>query len=229
MSVLKPVKKSPLHHRLASADASLTEVSGWLLADQFVEPRQEADSVRAGAGLCDLSHAAKWQVHGAGLGDFLKAFLDSPAPEVGRSSICEGGLVARTSREQAFFVIYDAKAPLFAEPPAPAKPGECAHVADRTAGFGCFLLCGPRATPVLRKCTPLDLRDSVFPDLTCAWTPLAGVRCLLLRKDWPSVVGYIILVSREYAEYLWNALLASEQEFRIQPFGRKAASLLEIF
>lgn len=214
---------------MASAGASLTEVSGWLLADQFVDPQEEAKSARAGVGLHDLSHASKWQVQGAKLGDFLQQLLEGRVPDLGWCSICDGGLVARTSRNQALFVIFDPKGPLFAALPVSVKPDECTHIVDRTSGFGCFLLCGPRAASVLRKCTQLDLRASIFPDLACAWTPLAGVRCLLLRKDWPSIVGFIVLVSREYAEYLWNDLLASGEEFRIQPFGRKAASLLEIF
>ena len=229
MSGLKPAKNSPLHHRLALSGASFTEVFGWLMADQFVDPQEEVNSVRAQVGLCDLSHARKWQVHGAELSDSLQPLLEGPVPDVGRHSTCRGGLVARTSRHQALFVIYDPKAPSFAEMPLSPRQDECTHIVDRTAGFGTFLLCGPQATSVLRKCTPLDLRDRVFPHLACAWTPLTGVRCLLLRKDWPGLLGYIVLVSREYAEYLWNALLVSGQEFRIQPFGRKAAGLLEIF
>lgn len=226
MGVPKPLRRSPLHHRLVSRGARLTEVSGWLLAEQFVDPQQEADSVRAGVGLCDLSHASKWQVDGAGLGQLLKLLFDSRAPEVGRVSTCAGGLVARTSGSQALFV--DAETSLVAELPTLAKPDECVHIVDRTAGFGCVLLCGPRARSVLHKCTPLDLRDGVFADLSCAWTPVAGARCLLSRKDWPTAVGYMILVGREYGEYLWDALVDSGQEFRIQPFGRKACGLLEL-
>jgi sarcosine oxidase, subunit alpha len=55
---------------------------------------------------------------------------------------------------------------------------------------------------------------------------MAGIRVLLVRRDRRGLLGYEILVSREYAEYLWNVLMAAGQEYGIRIHGFEALRLL---
>jgi heterotetrameric sarcosine oxidase gamma subunit len=225
----KPLARSPLGHRLAVEGAVFSESSGWLTADHFGNAREEAESARSGVGLADCSFAGKWDLQGADLEQALRRVMEaSTIPEPGRAAACEGGFVCRLVRDHALLILEQPGATL---PDALYKQdaGPCLHVVDRTSGYGRLVLSGPKGRPVLGKVTPLDLREKTFPDLSCTWSPMSGVRVLLLRRDrgrWP---GYEVMVSREYAEYLWDTLIKAGKEHGIRVMGFEAIRLLEAF
>jgi heterotetrameric sarcosine oxidase gamma subunit len=216
-----------LHRRLAKEGAVFSDRSGWLVAGHFGNAREEAESARSAVGLGDFSFTGKWDIQGADLEQSLRSVLEgAPVPEPGRATECEGGYLCRLLRDHALVILDRPDAGVsikFRE----LGGGGCVHSMDRTSGYGCLLLCGPQARLVLSKVTPLDVRGSNFPDLSCAWTPMAGIRVLLVRRDRRGLLGYEILVSREYAEYLWDTLMAAGQEYEIRIHGFEALRLLE--
>jgi|SRR5579863_4728692 len=222
----KPVKYSPLYHRLASMGANFSEVSGWLVASRFVDARQEAQSAQSAIGLCDLSSADLWEAQGADLEQLLVTVLGGRVPDSGQSMLCADGYVCRLSQKQALFVFDSEGRSVLSKLNDAAGSSGCLHWVDRTSGFGRLLLCGPQARSVLRKVTPFDVRESAFPGLHCAWTPMAGVRVLLVRRDRRDLPAYEILVSREYAEYLWDAVMEAGREYQMRPCGFESVRLL---
>ena len=48
---------------------------------------------------------------------------------------------------------------------------------------------------------------------------MAEVYVILLRWDRAGLPGYDIYVSREYGEYIWDAMLEAGHEYGIVPFG----------
>jgi glycine cleavage system aminomethyltransferase T len=72
---------------------------------------------------------------------------------------------------------------------------------------------------VLGKLTSLNVSDRKLPDLGCAQTSLAHVHTLILRQDLGSVPAFYLLVTRDYAESVWESLLHAGAEFGIAPFG----------
>ncbi len=97
---------------------------------------------------------------------------------------------------------------------------------DVTSVFAQFLLAGPRSRDVLRKLTSLNVSGSALPDLACGQASVAHVRAIILRQDLGNESAFHLLVSREYAESVWDSLLHAGHEFHVAPFGLKALQTL---
>jgi glycine cleavage system aminomethyltransferase T len=95
---------------------------------------------------------------------------------------------------------------------------------DVTSVYANLLLMGPRSKDVLAKLTSLDCES--LADQSCAQTGIAHVHAILLREDVHSLPAFHILVSREYAESLWQSILHAGHEFDLVPFGLRALDLL---
>ena len=57
---------------------------------------------------------------------------------------------------------------------------------------------------------------------------LAHVRAIILRKDVEKVPAYHLLVSRDYGEGVWEAVVHAGDEFNLCPFGLEAQRLLRM-
>jgi len=220
----KPVARSPLHQRLSQGGVNFSQAGGWLVAEHFGNPQGEVQSTRSAAGLADLSSSAKWEAQGADLAQSLRTILEREPVEPGRVVLCEGGYICRLSTEQAFLILDETDGIVLRR--LRERSNGCLHLVDRTSGFGHLVLCGPQARTVLCKVTSLNLGESAFPDLRCAWAPMAGIRVLVVRKNHRDLPAYEILVSREYAEYLWDAVTEAGREYLLRPLGLEAVRLL---
>jgi heterotetrameric sarcosine oxidase gamma subunit len=100
-------------------------------------------------------------------------------------------------------------------------------VTDVTSVFAQFLLAGPASRDVLRKLTSVNLSEHALPDSGCSQASVAHVGAVILRRDLGTLPALHVLVSREYGESVWDALLHAGQEFRITQFGLKALEILE--
>jgi glycine cleavage system aminomethyltransferase T len=97
---------------------------------------------------------------------------------------------------------------------------------DVTGVYADLLLAGPRSKAVLGKLTSLNVSDGGLPNLSCAQANLAHVHTTVLREDIGSIPGFHLLVSREYGESVWEAIVHAGNEFDLQPFGLGALGLL---
>ncbi|MGD0298846.1 MAG: hypothetical protein ABSE86_17205 [Bryobacteraceae bacterium] len=100
-----------------------------------------------------------------------------------------------------------------------ASVGICdlSHIHEPLSPYARFLIAGPNTRAVLSKLTSLNL------DLTKAYGSVAHVRSLVLRDE----LGYLVMVPRDYAEFVWEAILDAGEEFHITPFGLEACWRLE--
>ena len=98
---------------------------------------------------------------------------------------------------------------------------------DVTSVFAQFLLAGPASREILRKLTSLNVSENALPDSGCGQASLAHVRAIILRRDLGALPAFHLLVSRDYGESVWDALLHAGHEFQITQFGLKALQILE--
>jgi len=101
------------------------------------------------------------------------------------------------------------------------------YVSDVTAVYAALLVAGPRSPQVLRKLVDIDVSDNVFPNLHCAQTGIHHVYTLVARHDLRSVPAYLLLIGREYGEWLWDCVVQAGNEFSIQAFGSHAHDVLK--
>ena len=94
---------------------------------------------------------------------------------------------------------------------------DLSHIHEPLSPYARFLIAGPHARALLSKLTSLNL------DLTTAYGNVAHVRCQLARHD----LGFLVMVPRDYAESVWDAILHAGVEFHVTPFGVEAQRRLE--
>jgi heterotetrameric sarcosine oxidase gamma subunit len=109
--------------------------------------------------------------------------------------------------------------------PPLAAPADATEV---TSVYANLVLAGPRGRQVLAKLTSLNLSEQSLPNLSCAQTSLAHAHCIILREDLPSLATYHILVGRDVAESLWEAVLHAGREFQLRPCGQRALQALGV-
>ena len=97
---------------------------------------------------------------------------------------------------------------------------------DVTGVYSAFRLVGPQSRDVLRKVTSLNVSDTTLANGSCGQANLAHVHAILLREDLGPHLSYVILISREYGESVWESLLHAGHEFHIVPIGVEAVGLL---
>ena len=222
----KPLARSPLERALREQGAAFIECEGWWVAQHFGDAQLEVQAARRSAGICDLSSATKWDICGTDLTAALAETLPEHKPKPGEVTPYKGGYICQPSREHGTVVNDSPDVPLITE--IQNNLGQrCLHLVNRTSGFARVLLCGPQSRSVLRKLTPLDLRDNAFAHLRCAWTSMAEVRVLLVRNDRQGTAAYEVLVSRDCAEYLWKSMLRAGQEFGIVAMGSQGLGMIE--
>jgi heterotetrameric sarcosine oxidase gamma subunit len=199
----------------------MTEHHGWQVPARYTSPEGEAARVREAAGLADVSWMLRFELKGYGLkasppfGKGLQPWALSPQHFL---LTCEPP--ARTAVIATLQSLRETASDLAL--PAPV------YWTDMTSIYAQLLLAGPRSRDVLCKLTSLNLAEKALPNLGCAQTSLAHTHAIVLRDDLGSLPAFHLLVSREYAQSVWEALLHAGLEFCLAPFGLEAQPLLNV-
>ncbi len=191
------LRQSPLFHKHEQAGASFADHHGWRIPAYFTFAQQEAEQLSKSVAVSDVSWMMKLDLKG------------QPPNDIAATAWSLG--------PQHFLIT--------GPPNNPAMPiAPPASVTDVTSVYAQFLLAGPRSVDVLRKLTSLNA--TTLPKLVCGQASVAHVPGRVLREDIGTIPGFHILVSREYGESVWDAILHAGHEFHIAPFGLKALEFL---
>jgi glycine cleavage system aminomethyltransferase T len=106
------------------------------------------------------------------------------------------------------------------EPPLPQPE----QTFDLSGVYSDLLLAGPRSRDILGKLTSLNTSTEKLPNLACAAASVAHVHTIVLREDMRDVPAYHLLVTRDYAESFWEAVMHAGEEFSLTAFGMDALS-----
>lgn len=217
MAQFQPYKVSGAYRAQVALNAKWTNVDGWRLPESFGSAEDEANRVRRGVGLQDVSALGKLDLKGTGLDarvadcerlDGVRAVL---RPKPGHA------IVLSTSPAGA---IRDAIEAVFAQSPG------CVHVTDVSSGLAVFALVGPAGPDVLAGLTSIDLRPKSFGNEASAPCTLAHVHATIFRGDWGSLRAYLLIVNREAAEHVWTTIHHAGHKHGLTPFGIAAERLL---
>ena len=184
----------------------MAEYHGWRTATVFSSEQEEAALVRQGAGLSDVSWMSKLDLKGPSLNALPALGERARSWSLGPSHLlvtCDPDMSPAISSSSGVWLT------------------------DVTSVFAQFLLAGPASRDVLRKLTSLNVSEKALPDSGCGQASVGHVRAIILRRDLGPLPAFHVLVSREYGESVWDAVLHAGQEFRITQFGLKALHLLE--
>lgn len=217
----------------------MSERDGWIMPDSYGSTEDEVRAVTSSVGVCDLSSRGKVDIKGKEIDGLLATVFpgwttNGPrdvAPVRDRPAIEQvAGLsplyLCRLTVNHALMVSevdsLGQSSPLdarFGPQPFTGK----AYATNVTSNLAVLNLAGPASDMVLRKLVALDVSENGLPNMSCVEGELAKVHALLIREDatysGARLRSFDIYFGREYAEYVWDAILDAGREFRIAPFG----------
>lgn len=208
------IRHPALFHTHREAGASLTGHHGWQVPAYFAGAEVEAEHLARSAALGDVSWMIKLDLKGDGL-EMAPVVSDGRVWGLGRRHYlvtCEPAVSDAVSAQ------------VRSGSPASSGLPQQFHITDVTSVYAQFLLAGPRSIDILRKLT--SLKVAALQNLACGQASLAHVHSTVLRDDLRKIPAYHILVSREYSESVWHAILHAGQEFQLSPFGLQALQLV---
>ncbi len=229
MTADRPTAVSALHYVHLGLGADMAESDGWLRPARYTTPEAEAESVRAGAGLRDVSAAGKLLLHGE-IDRCVMDGLGQPAPEVVGEALLmrfteDSGLgdvlAARLAADEALLITAPNQARMVTD--TLGEPGGgCAHAVDMTSTLAGIQVAGPSAGSALAGVTDMDVSPHGLADMSCAQGSMSKVHAALVRRDLYSLPSYYVYVDRSHAEYLWQTLMDAGEPYGIAPFGAGA-------
>jgi heterotetrameric sarcosine oxidase gamma subunit len=226
----QPFRCSPLFQRQLALGATMTERYGWRTAAHFTAA-DEALRVRAAVGLADASWLGKLDVRGTQTDDVAsgleRAFTEGPPGAAGLATVLPRQMWRLAHQHALVTCGPDERGALVERVAAPAATpssaaGACLHLTDVTSVYAALLLAGPRSRDVLHKLTSVDVEPAALPNRTAAQGGLAHVHAIVLRADLGTadqILGYWLLVARNYGEYLWDAVMHAGHDLGLVPFG----------
>ena len=230
MTAIVPERRTAMYHAQLSMGAVMSTVEGWQLPTGYGDVSQEAARLRDTVGVSDISPVGKLRVVGAGAAAAVGA-LTPPATELAAGKVSEVGSLAELSGGNLLAAWLTADELLVLTPTGqvqaaldamPNLDAICAHVVDITSGLCGVSIIGPASTRLISRITDLNISPRAMPDLTCAQARFADVQGLLLRRNIQSIPAYQLYASREFGEYLWDALIDAATETGGGPVGTEA-------
>ncbi|MBI4500431.1 MAG: aminomethyl transferase family protein [Gemmatimonadetes bacterium] len=215
MNAIRPLKISGVHAVHESAGARWTEIDGWRLPDSFGDPERERQQVQRDAGIMDVSAMGKLDLKGAGVESFLAGSANNRELTTLRLKPGHALILTIPGEQPELAARFETD---------PAKG--CLHVTDVTSGFAAFALVGPKARDILARLVAVDLRDGMLPHAATVQAGLAKVHVIIHREDWGEMPAFWLLVTRDVAEYAWDAIRAAGKDLGLVPFGLAAQQLL---
>jgi len=229
MATWNPIKLTAMHYQHISLGATIADVDGWQRPVRYTAPAQELEAVKKAVGICDISPVGKHSVQGNDIAALIEKISPQvPSLETNKVAVVnlsgpdgvviDPVVVCRFCEDEVFITSPPDNIALVAQTLEENLAG-CAHLVDMTSNFAAITVSGPSSSQMLSKLTDLNISPNAFPDLSCAQGMMAEVYVILLRWDRAGLPGYDIYVSREYGEYIWDAMLEAGHEYGIVPFG----------
>ena len=212
-------RRSPLHHRHLAAGARMTD-EPWPQPAHYGNPEAEVAACNTGCALIDFSAAAKWEVKGTGVPGYLASELaaTSAVPEALSARHCKSedgdDYWALTSSDRAVLVTG------LSVPTGILSVHTDLALTDVTSVYAQLVLTGDPSRDVLSRLTSLNLAQ--LGDGACAQATIARCHCTYVRLDIGRMPAYRLLVTRDTAEFVWEALLMAGRGVGLLPVGVQA-------
>jgi len=227
----QPYKLTPMHAWHTQNGAQTSVVDGWVRVLAYGDSQAEIQATNSEVGICDVSPLSKIDIQGKRSGALLEESAGMPVPGVGGcASLMLRGcpkpvyvvrlhsekylvLAAANLREQVYSLLAEA-----------AREHDCVHTTDVTSAYAALQVAGPKAVALLKKLgsAPIDQIQTEH----CVQTSTARVWSVVIHHQARQGSAWLVLVSRDFGEYVWETVLVAGQEFGIRPFGISAAKVI---
>ena len=226
MTTVTPERRTAMYHSQLAMGAVMADADGWQLPAHYGDASQESDWLRDTVGVSDVSPIGKVRVVGYDASRALGALVPSATDQrintvVDAESPLERGgrlLSVRLAPDEFLLLTPAGVAHLAIDAMQSVHPG-CAHGLDVTSGLCGVAIVGPATNDLFSRITEIDTSPRTLLDLICVQSRFADVQALLLRRDVNGIAMYQLYATREYGEYLWEALTDTARDLQGGPVG----------
>ena len=252
----RPLRTTPIHDRLKAAGAQFgvshgVEVPLWFapdgLSDEFSWRRSvdfehvgaEAQAVRQGVGMMDISGFSKFSVTGADAGAWLDKLFACKIPRGGRMTLAPmlkhdgrvmGDFTLANLDGESFLLFGSGAAEDFYMRWFAQHLSARENVTVRPLGLSLagLSIAGPRARDLLAKVADLDVANDAFKFMDIQAMTIGMAPVTTARVTFTGDLGYEIWMAPEYQPYVYDLLQAAGGEFPLRLFGLRALNALRL-
>jgi heterotetrameric sarcosine oxidase gamma subunit len=226
-----PYQLTPMHAWHTQNGAQTSVVDGWVRVLAYGDSQGEITAGNSEIGICDVTPLSKIDVQGKRSGELLQEIAGVPMPEVGGCASfmlkdsSKPAYVARLNSERyVVFANAGLRKQLYTRLADATQDQGCAHATDVTSAYAALQLVGPMAAALLKKLGSAPI-DQIQTD-HCVQTSTARVWSVLIHHQARQGSAWLLLVSRDFGQYVWESVLAAGQGFGIRPLGILAAQAI---
>ncbi|WP_165857505.1 2Fe-2S iron-sulfur cluster-binding protein [Marinobacter sp. JSM 1782161] len=245
----RPERHTPMQAWHEANGAQMMEAGHWQRPEYYGQPEEreqailrEAQAVRSGLGLIDVSTLGKIEVLGPDAARLLDAVytMKMSTIKLGMTRyallvddsgvIIDDGIVARLA-EDRFYVsatTSHAAATFRLLSQTVMDLGLDVRLVNLTDSLAAMNLAGPLSRQLLRTLTDTDLDEDRFPYLGIREGTLCGAPVRLIRVGFVGELGYEIHAPAHKALEIWRTLMSAGAQHGIRPFGVEAQRILRL-
>lgn len=229
------VNRSPLS-AVFPTQTAIREWRGWLVADHYSDPVEEATAVRQTAGLTDRAWRAKVEVRGRDRLSFLQSMLTNDVKSLQPGQGCEAAFLTAHGKVIAFMRVHMFADRLTLELDDDIKPktleafdklliSERVEFHDATAEWAIVSVEGPRAQDILLAS---GIAPPPQPSGSRVESLLQEFSLRVVRAGETGEVGFDLWVPTAAAPILWQRLMEAVEPFGLRPVGLAALNSLRV-
>jgi glycine cleavage system T protein len=227
-------RRSPLEATYQSLGARFASVRGARLPERFSDVADECRAVRTAAGVVDRSDRIPLTASGPDAKAFLHRMLSNDVARLAAGQGCYATLLNPQGQMLADLYALQMEDHLLVETDVAAAVrarewlekyiiADDVTLTDRAAQMAALDVAGPQAAKLLAAAGAAALPGA---ELNHAWTKLGDAAALVLRVDETGEEGYRLIFVVEYAQNLWDALMATRAAVAWKPVGHAAWNVL---
>ena len=199
--------------------------SGYGAVDPSAEA--EAEALTAAAGLAEIGPLDEWLLRGPGaLAAVARMTSGGPPPTVGRVLAANGAgqpvAVWLIGPDEILLVAPVGGSALAAL--ASELASEDLSVIEMTGARTTLRMAGSAAPAILAELCPADTTPARMAPADLFQAPLAGVRAFIARQDAGDQPGYTMMIARDEAAYVWDAIRHVGAAHGLTPVGPAAVA-----
>ncbi|MEC8777174.1 MAG: 2Fe-2S iron-sulfur cluster-binding protein [Pseudomonadota bacterium] len=248
-----PERFSPIQDWHAHHGAVMVEVGLWMRPRYYPKDgedihaayRREADTVRKGVGIVDVTSLGKIDVQGPDAAEFLdRVYANTFSTlKVGRARygamlrddgiVFDDGTTSRLSENHYFMTTTTANAgtvmahmEMLLQTAWQELRVHLTSVSDQWAGIA---VAGPKSRELLSALgTDIDMSDEAFPFMGVREGTLENAPVRIFRISFSGELAYEIYTTSDFGDALWHRIWGVGQAFGVVPYGTEAMAALRI-
>ncbi len=234
-------RHTPYYHKLIALGAEIVDRIGFDAAFKYTSVEAEHMATRQCAGLYDVYYQVIVDIKGRDAEKLLQKTLVNDAARLADgkalySSVCDagGGMIDdltcyRLSRTHYWLCPTPSRVETIAAWMTEQAADLNACVTNLGPGRAYLSVQGPRSREIVARLTDADLSTAALPYYGFTAATVAEVPdTVVARTGYSGELGYELFYPGEYAEHMWDAVLAAGEDFGLVPCGLGALRSVRI-